>query len=96
MGDHKGCWQRRAANIIVRKVAPREGCINAGQMLEDEFEVTIIDWEKAGWYPNYWEYCLAICALRWDDDWCLYIQDFLPLYHAEALWLQMLRFELWS
>ena len=35
-------------NIIVRKVAPREGLINADQILEAEFEVTIIDWEKAG------------------------------------------------
>ena len=90
---HADCQRK---NIIVRKVPPREGYISADQFLEDEFEVTIIDWEKAGWYPSYWEFCLAIYALRWDDDWCLRIQDFLLPYYAEAPWLQMLRFELWS
>jgi len=90
---HADCQRK---NIMVRKFPLREGFINADQLLEDEFEVTIIDWEKAGWYPDYWEYCLAIYALRWDDDWCLFIQKFLPPYHAEAPWLQMLRLELWS
>lgn len=90
---HADCQRK---NIIVRKVSPPEDVINADQVLEDNFEVTIIDWEKAGWYPSYWEYCLAIYALRWDDDWCLCIQNFLPPSHAEAPWLQMLRFELWS
>ncbi|RHZ67334.1 uncharacterized protein CDV56_107884 [Aspergillus thermomutatus] len=28
-----------------------------------ELQVVVLDWEKSGWYPAYWEYCLAICAL---------------------------------
>lgn len=91
--SHADCQRK---NIMVRKGPSLEYLINTDQLLDDDFEVTIIDWEKAGWYPNYWEYCLAICALRWDNDWCLYIQEFLPPFHAEAPWLQMLRFELWS
>jgi hypothetical protein len=60
------------------------------------FDVVILDWEKSGWYPAYWEYCLAVCALRWDDDWGLWIQKILEPYVPEASWLQMLRLELWS
>lgn len=50
--------------------------------IEDEFEVTIVDWAETGWYPNYWEYGTAFCAVgRWDGDWGL-------------SWFQTLRFEL--
>jgi hypothetical protein len=62
----------------------------------DEFEVIIIDWEKAGWYPSYWEYCIAVSAMRWDDDWGFWIEKILKPYYPEAPWLQMLRLELWS
>jgi hypothetical protein len=59
-------------------------------------EVVILDWEKSGWYPSYWEYCLAVCALRWDDDWGLWIEKILDPFVSEVSWLQMLRLELWS
>lgn len=58
--------------------------------------VAIIDWEKAGWYPSYWEYGMAVCALRWDDDWCLCIDSVLEPFASEAAWFQSLRLELWS
>ena len=90
---HADCQRK---NIIIRRVATRESYSMADQSIEDEFEVIIIDWEKAGWYPDYWDYSMAICSQRWDDDWCLYVQEFLSPYHAEAPWFQMLRFELWS
>lgn len=55
-----------------------------------------LDWEKAGWYPSYWEYCLAICSLRWDNDWCLWVNQVLEPFVAEAAWIQALHLELWS
>lgn len=58
--------------------------------------LVIIDWEKSGWYPGYWEYCLAVCALRWDDDWSLWIDSILTPFVSEAAWFQSLRLELWS
>ncbi|KAL4992660.1 phosphotransferase enzyme family protein [Aspergillus falconensis] len=58
--------------------------------------IAIIDWEKAGWYPSYWEYGMAVCALRWDDDWCLWIDSVLKPFVSEAAWFQSLRLELWS
>ncbi|KAJ5223571.1 phosphotransferase enzyme family protein [Penicillium chermesinum] len=58
--------------------------------------LVIIDWEKSGWYPQYWEYCLAVCALRFDDDWPLCIDSFLTPFISESAWIQSLRLELWS
>ena len=90
---HADCQRK---NIIICKVAPGDRDLNADHRLEDEYKVTIVDWEKAGWYPSYWEYSVALYALRWDDDWGLFIPKMLSPYHSEAPWLQMLRLELWS
>lgn len=43
---------RQRKEIIICKVSPRDDNLNADHALEDEFKVTIIDWGKAGWYPN--------------------------------------------
>lgn len=75
---------------------PKEGIIDADHFLQDEFEVTIIDWEKSGWYASYWEYCLAFAAIRWDDDWGLFLREILSPYHVETLFVKTLRLELWS
>lgn len=31
--------------------------------------VGIIDWEQAGWYPEYWEYCKLLYAVQYDHGW---------------------------
>lgn len=31
--------------------------------------VAILDWEYAGFYPEYWEYCKALCHPEWDGTW---------------------------
>ncbi|KAL9127454.1 MAG: hypothetical protein Q9217_003671 [Psora testacea] len=62
--SHGDCQRK---NIIIR-MPSLKGVSNVYQLVEGELEITMIDWEKAGWYPSYWEYSLAICALRWDDD----------------------------
>ncbi|KAI2612488.1 kinase-like protein [Hypoxylon fragiforme] len=31
--------------------------------------VAILDWEQAGFYPEYWEYCRALWRPDWDSDW---------------------------
>ncbi len=50
-------------NILVKEIAsnpPSQG---------RDYEVAIIDWEDAGWYPSYWEYASVAHAFQWDDDW---------------------------
>lgn len=80
-----GDLQRK--NIMIREKIQQD---------EERPRVVVIDWEKSGWYPVYWEYCLAVCALRWDDDWPLWIDAILTPFASEAAWLQSLRLELWS
>ncbi|KAF4240592.1 hypothetical protein CNMCM8980_006185 [Aspergillus fumigatiaffinis] len=61
-----------------------------------KLQVVVLDWEKSGWYPAYWEYCLAYCALRFDDDWCLWVDKAVDPFVSEAALLYQIRLELWS
>jgi serine/threonine protein kinase len=51
-------------NILVRKEA-------TGPNKEHERYVVsaIVDWETAGWYPDYWEYAGSFVDFIWCDDW---------------------------
>ncbi|CAA7263959.1 unnamed protein product [Cyclocybe aegerita] len=40
--------------------------------------VAIIDWEHAGWYPEYWEYVKAKYTHDMDEDWDQAIRDMIP------------------
>ncbi|KAJ5882293.1 phosphotransferase enzyme family protein [Penicillium soppii] len=31
--------------------------------------LAIVDWEQAGWYPDYWEYCKALYTCWYEDEW---------------------------
>jgi hypothetical protein len=84
-----GDFQRK--NIIVRREKQSE---LAGH--EDEYQVTLNDWEMAGWYPDYWEYCVAACAFRFSDDWPDKVGDILDPYLVEYPWLLNIILELWS
>ena len=44
-----GDLQRK--NIIIREKSHQS---------KEETRVVILDWEKSGWYPAYWEYCLFV------------------------------------
>ena len=61
-----------------------------------ELRVSLLDWEKAGWYPSYWEYCAASWAFRFDDDWPEYLEKVLDPWPTEYAWLHIIRIELWS
>jgi hypothetical protein len=45
-------------NILVRKVP----CSGKGEETRFKYEIAILDWEFAGWYPSYWEYSRALFA----------------------------------
>ncbi|PYH66726.1 uncharacterized protein BO88DRAFT_392173 [Aspergillus vadensis CBS 113365] len=87
-----GDFQRK--NVQVHRVVDDES--GGGGDAIPQLQVTILDWELSGWYPSYWEYCLAVCALRWDDDWCLWVEKVLDPCVAESAWFQAIRLELWS
>jgi hypothetical protein len=31
--------------------------------------VALLDWEQAGWYPDYWEYCKACYTSMYNGKW---------------------------
>lgn len=78
--------------MLVRKVPVKT---NGGADIVEDYEVTLIDWEVAGWYPTYWEYCMAAICFRWDDDWPCRVETVLKLYRIEFPWMHMLFNDLW-
>lgn len=45
--------------------------------------VGLLDWEMAGWMPEYWEHCKIVYA-RWEDaEWLSYVHLFVDPYDAE-------------
>jgi serine/threonine protein kinase len=55
------------------------------------FKIKIIDWETAGWYPEYWESCNATISARFNPDWLDIVQSAMPIYPHEYLMMQMIR-----
>ncbi|EGY22376.1 phosphotransferase enzyme family protein [Verticillium dahliae VdLs.17] len=58
-------------------------------VIADDGAVVIIDWEVAGWYPVYFEYCLAMSASYFMDDWHSWIPQILDEYLNEFPWIKM-------
>ncbi|KAJ8065130.1 hypothetical protein OCU04_005843 [Sclerotinia nivalis] len=75
-------------NILVERLGGnlnREG---------EEFRVSVVDWESAGWYPVWWEYVAAFFAFRWSDDWCSRIVEAVDAWLAEAAMMKMIYLDL--
>lgn len=53
----------QSKNILVSRIGTKDDGSGSG-----EFKITIIDWEIAGWYPDYWEFCNATIAGRFKPD----------------------------
>ena len=71
-------------NILARRAGLKED----GSTI---FELKYIDWEFSGWYPEYWEFCNATMAARFNPEWLEMYQRILPVYHQEYLMMQHIR-----
>ncbi|KAI8719779.1 Non-specific serine/threonine protein kinase [Fusarium sp. LHS14.1] len=60
-------------------LAPRNIIVRHGRV------VAIIDWEFAGWYPEYWEFTKAYYNCFPDDEWEDYLRIALPCYDTELV-----------
>ncbi|ATY66340.1 phosphotransferase enzyme family [Cordyceps militaris] len=66
-------------------------------MIKSDNSIVLIDWEAAGWYPEYWEYASAtVAAGAWKDDWHEYLSKVLNEYPNEYSWFDMFIRDLWS
>ncbi|ELR05846.1 hypothetical protein VC83_09000 [Pseudogymnoascus destructans] len=76
-------------NILVREISSQE--LSQGK----DYDVSIVDWESAGWYPSYWEYVAAFFAFTWDSDWSNRVADIVDAWPAEAAMMKMIYQDLW-
>ena len=97
---HKAKYYRRVLPLVLRNhgaVFTHGDLQRKNMILKEGGEIVLIDWETAGWYPEYWEYALAMFACgSWEDDWHEYVAGMLTEYPNEYAWFDMLRRELWS
>ena len=89
-----GDFQRK--NIIIRPRNPAHANNGQPETKEGGYDVVMIDWEQAGWYPSYWEYCAASWSFWFIDDWPELIERVLDPWPVEYAWLADIGMELWS
>ncbi|EPE27100.1 Protein kinase-like (PK-like) [Glarea lozoyensis ATCC 20868] len=87
-----GDLQRK--NIMINRIPDID---KAGNVVDEELEVVLIDWEVSGWYPSYWEHSRAMqgCG-RFEDDWHYWLGQILDEYLTIWAWTNMMFLELWS
>ena len=59
---------------------------------ERDFDVVLVDWEAAGWYPDFWEFFCASSTfdfVYWEEDWCWCAKQFLKVRPAELAMMRM-------
>jgi hypothetical protein len=59
---------------------------------ERSFNVVLVDWDRAGWYPDFWEFFRASTYFdmkNWYEDWCWRAQQFLEVWPAETAMMRM-------
>ena len=56
------------------------------------FDVVLVDWENAGWFPEYWEFFCASdrFIFQWDEDWSWRVQEFVHVLPAELAVMQLI------
>ncbi|KAH7175286.1 kinase-like domain-containing protein [Dactylonectria macrodidyma] len=69
-------------------LAPRNIIVRRGRV------AAILDWEFAGWYPEYWEFTKAHFNYFPGEDWEEYLRVALPCYETEltaeqTLWMRL-------
>ncbi|KAH9971220.1 kinase-like domain-containing protein [Lactifluus volemus] len=77
MGNRQYCTKFTHSDI-----APRNILVNNGKI------AAIIDWETAGWYPEYWEYTCWAVSNHGSPQWEELLEKVLESY-LDELWVEM-------
>ncbi|KAK4034987.1 kinase-like domain-containing protein [Parachaetomium inaequale] len=59
--------------------------------IREDNSVVIIDWQRSGWYPSFWEYCSTMLLYDYEDDWGEWASCILDEYVPEFGWMQLHR-----
>lgn len=78
----------RRKNILVRQISAPD------MAQEKDYEVSIVGWGSAGWYPQYWEYASSFFELKLDDDWPVKIAGIVDAWPAEAAAMRMINHDM--
>jgi thiamine kinase-like enzyme len=70
-------------NIMVQELPGADGQTDRYFLLTG-----LIDWELAGWYPQYWEYANLFIYAYWEGDWEAKAELFLDPHPYEAALLK--------
>jgi hypothetical protein len=73
-------------NFLVRRIELQPGSNVAGK----QFDVALVYWEDAGWYPSSWEYSAVFVAFGWGDAWPKRLEEIVDPWPSEAAMLRML------
>lgn len=87
LNDHKPVFSHsdlQAKNILVRNTQAQ------GSSVKNDFEISVVDWEEAGWYPDYWEYAAMFVGFLWTDDWPKRLEQIVDPWPGQAAVLRML------
>jgi thiamine kinase-like enzyme len=55
-----------------------------------DYLITLIDWDLAGWYPEYWNYCNSTVYCQSRLDWLEQVPDIFNEYPVEYLMMQII------
>lgn len=70
-------------NIIVNRISSPDD-------KKGRYEVCLIDWESAAWYPEYWEFCTSTFGCRFRPEWLELATHILRQYPTEFLMMQVI------
>lgn len=82
---------RRALRADHRIVMPHGGIRMRSMLVKDGHIAGVADWEMAGFYPECWEFAIAIWGIDWKKDWGAYLQRHLPTCYDEHAMLMPIR-----
>ncbi|GLB12349.1 hypothetical protein AtubIFM57258_010030 [Aspergillus tubingensis] len=67
-------------------VAEQKGVCEDGS---HDYRITIIDWDLAGWYPEYWDYCNSTVYCQAKPEWLELVPDIFEEYPVEYLMMRI-------
>ncbi|EFE32482.1 uncharacterized protein ARB_00667 [Trichophyton benhamiae CBS 112371] len=74
---------------IPHKVVFTHGDLNPRNILAENGKITgIVDWENAGWFPEYWEYTKMHYTVRSVERWLVDVVDSVFPGYREELWVE--------
>ncbi|KAK4148516.1 kinase-like domain-containing protein [Chaetomidium leptoderma] len=90
IGEREMVFGRRHCHAVFKghkAVFTHANLVRRNVILRGDGTVVIIDWENAGWYPSFWEYCFSALMLNHRDDWDESLYAILDTYAAELGWM---------